>query len=301
MRRLSSIFYFFCACAWIGCEEVPPAVNFSNSGGNGGNGGSGAVELIYKDTSFVATPPAAQNKIVVLEEFTGVRCVNCPAGHETSQSIADQHANRIALVGIHAGFLTAPYPESEQNFVLPEGEALYDYLSVEAVPAAAINRVKFDSEDNIAILNRNVWGGKVITVLDTPPPVNVYTYLTFDEETRALDVYVQSRYTQSASEEHFMTVYLTESNIVDPQLVPEGNSSTVDYNYTHRHVLRAVLTPALGSSLGNNHSSGDVIVKKISYTLPADFKAADCDLIAFVHRSQPDKQILQGSIVKLIK
>ena len=49
------------------CEEVPPAIDFSEP------------VVPSKDSTYtVSTEPPAQHKAVLIEDITGVRCINCP-------------------------------------------------------------------------------------------------------------------------------------------------------------------------------------------------------------------------------
>src|ERR1043165_8630711 len=69
------------------CKETAPAIDFGPKAA---------------DTSFTAAPEAPDARIVVIEEFTGVTCPQCPKGHVLIKSIEDANANpdRIAAMGI---------------------------------------------------------------------------------------------------------------------------------------------------------------------------------------------------------
>ena len=54
-----------------------------------------------KDTAFITTTvETPQQRIVLIEEFTGVTCANCPTGHKILKSIEDANPDRVALIGI---------------------------------------------------------------------------------------------------------------------------------------------------------------------------------------------------------
>ena len=48
--------------------------------------------------TIVGTDP--ENKNVILEEFTGLNCPNCPAGHAIGQAIYDAHPDDVVLINI---------------------------------------------------------------------------------------------------------------------------------------------------------------------------------------------------------
>ena len=59
--------------------------------------------------TFVSTSPS--NKNVVLEEYTGTNCPNCPDGHRRANLIADANPGRVMLVNIHQGGFAGNDPD----------------------------------------------------------------------------------------------------------------------------------------------------------------------------------------------
>lgn len=289
-----------------GCEENPPFVinldDSTNTDTTDTSSNNNEVPLIYKDTVFTDVLPAAQEKTVLLEEFTGVRCVNCPAGHEISNQILEDHPNRVFAAIVHAGFLADPYSNSTQDFVTNESSALYDFLSVEAVPAAAINRVLFTGASSLALINKSQWAGKVNSELQKVTPVNIYAYHQYNQNTRQLTVYVQLRYLQDVSAAQNVSVFLTENNIIDPQAyIDDSGHDAVQDDYVHKHVLRDALTPISGQPLGETGTAGKVIVRSFSTTVSNNWKPSDCHIIAFVNNASGDKEVLQVTEIPLVE
>lgn len=289
-----------------GCEENPPFVinldDSTNTDTTDTSSNNNEVPLIYKDTVFTDVLPAAQEKTVLLEEFTGVRCVNCPAGHEISNQILEDHPNRVFAAIVHAGFLADPYSNSTQDFVTNESSALYDFLSVEAVPAAAVNRVLFAGASSLALINKSQWAGKVNSELQKVTPVNIYAYHQYNQNTRQLTVYVQLRYLQDVSAAQNVSVFLTENNIIDPQAyIDDSGHDAVQDDYVHKHVLRDALTPISGQPLGETGTASKVIVRSFSTTVSNNWKPSDCHIIAFVNNASGDKEVLQVTEIPLVE
>lgn len=278
------------------CNEVPPYIDF-NAPDTSNNNNTASFDTIYKDTTFISTIAEPQARNVLIEEFTGVRCVTCPAGHEQTQAILNAHPNRVFAAVIHAGDLTDPYPNSVNISVITEGTALYNYLSAEAVPSAAINRVKYEDESTIAILPPSKWAAKVTTELAKPTPVNVYAYKNYNPNSRLLEVFVQLKYTQTISAPTNISVSITENNVIDPQV--QSNGQVID-NYNHKHVLRAMMTFATGNLITQATTAGSVIVKKYTLILPNNWKANDLQAVAFVTtNADNNKEILQAAAVNV--
>src|SRR6478609_4934155 len=67
------------------CKEVPPPINFA---------------VPADDTSFMASVETPQDRIVLIEEFTGVTCPTCPPGHKVLAQMETTYPDRLAIMGI---------------------------------------------------------------------------------------------------------------------------------------------------------------------------------------------------------
>ncbi|MEZ4887734.1 MAG: Omp28-related outer membrane protein [Chitinophagales bacterium] len=291
VQSFVAIFSFVLLFFMSACEEIPPLIDFSEPAPIdltcGDKSKLELSEYSRINTSFVSSElPETQCKMVLIEEFSGVRCVNCPAGHQTTAEILQSHPDEVAAITIHAGFLSTPYNENKEDYVIPEGTTLYDLFQTIAVPAAAVDRVKYEGEDFVSLINRNVWAGKVNERLQLDPPMNVYTNFEYNPSNRNLQVFVRVHYLQAfdAASTHLLSVSLSESDIVDYQLTPTDNGSSIVLpDYIHDHVLRAMLTPASGLTLGVDKIEGTVVERVFNITLPDNWKVEDMEIIAFVH------------------
>ncbi|MEZ4887733.1 MAG: Omp28-related outer membrane protein [Chitinophagales bacterium] len=273
------------------CEELPPYIAFNEPI---------PIDLTCKEkanidenefsktnTSFVSSElPEAQCKMVLIEEFSGVRCVRCPEGHQKVADLLESHPNEVAAITMHAGYLSEPYPENRENYVLEEGVFLYELFQGIALPAAAIDRTKYKEEEYVAIVNKNAWAGKVNERLQITAPMNLYTHYEYNPLNRELQIFVRAYYLENfdASSTHLLSVSLSESNIIDYQLVPLGEtSSKIQPDYQHNHVLRTMLTPPTGITLDVDKVKGMVVERIFNAILPNHWKVEDMEIIAFVH------------------
>jgi len=261
------------------CDENPPFII---------DYGAGALS----DTTYITTDiPAAQQKIVVIEEFTGVQCVNCPDGHIAMANIVDTYGDRIVPFSIHAGFLSDPYTESLQDFVTEQGQVLHDNFEIPAYPAAVVDRVQFAGESRISLLDFNAWATRVGEQLALSTPVNIdFPEITYDEATRVLTAFVQVTYTEALDATHNLSVVLAENHIVDVQLTPSGKN----YEYEFEHVFRTMLTPVTGTDLGSDFEAGRVFIKSFGIIVPESWNAEELEVAAMVHDIETGV-IIQGN------
>ena len=80
------------------CEEEGPFINFEED------------QASLVDTSYLSsTPIPSADKNVLFEEFSGVRCSNCPSGNGATHTIYAAKGARFVPVTVHSDFLALPY------------------------------------------------------------------------------------------------------------------------------------------------------------------------------------------------
>lgn len=265
------------------CSEIPPVVSpIINQG---------------ECPAVAASVVANQQRNVLIEEFTGVRCVNCPAGAQAIEALLNQHGDRLVAISIHAGFFAPPYPESQFDFRTPAGTQILTLLGEPlGYPTAVVNRRKFPGEFDLQ-LGQSQWPGFVQQELALPPKVKLAINRTFNPTTRDLtvDVSILPQETLPSSDVR-LSVAILEDKISDYQLTPSGKQA----DYIHKHVLRGLLTNADGNLLQEPMEAGTRFCKRYTTTIPEAWKAADCKIVAFVSLGGTSKEVLQVLQVKMV-
>ncbi len=238
--------------------------------------------------------PALGDKKVLIEEFTGVRCVNCPAGAAEIEDLKATYGDRLVVISIHAGDFAPPYSDSKYDFRTPEGNELEKLLgSPLGYPTAVINRKKFSGQTQFQVF-RTTWAGLIANESATPSVFTLGFVKYYDTKTRKLDIEVKIIPTEALSGDIRLSLALTESGVKDPQETPQGKKS--DYN--HKYILRKMLTKFDGDAL-EKVSKGETISKKFSITLSDKWVADNMKIVAFVHKGGAEKDVLQVSEIGL--
>lgn len=252
------------------------------------------IPCLSCDTTTEPVEPT--DKKVLIEEFTGVRCVNCPAGSAEIENLLDFYGAQLIAVSIHAGFFSSPYADSNEDYTIEEGSALENYLDTPlGYPTAVINRKLFNSEDDLQ-LSLASWAGRINDEIGNLSPFIFDLSASFDPTTRQLTVTNNIQVTTSIEGDVRYSIMLTESNITDFQLAPEG---LLD-NYNHKHVLRDMMTPFDGEAVTETLSANTTFTKENTMTLPGNWKWEDMSVVAFISRTGSSKEVLQVDEVKLI-
>ncbi|MDF1694420.1 MAG: Omp28-related outer membrane protein [Saprospiraceae bacterium] len=241
--------------------------------------------------------PIQSGRVILVEELTGVRCPNCPAGSERLSSIATLYPDNIVIVGVHGTDLTKPLDESKYDFRNQDAIDLENFLKPYlGKPAAYFNRVFFDElEGDWGNSFNGQWQGYFERELEKPQVLELSITKSYDPETRALDITVGALALEDLSGEFKVTIMLTESEIVDAQ----DDQNTIIEEYTHKHVLREIITNYDGDQFASILEQGKPVSKQYTYTVPEDdtglWNDDHIEVVAFIANTEGEsEEVLQA-------
>ncbi|MCH5214546.1 MAG: Omp28-related outer membrane protein [Muribaculaceae bacterium] len=204
----------------------------------------------------VSTTPEAKH--VLFEEYTGVLCTGCPDGHDMLEQIIATYPGKIHPVSIHCGMYAAEPPK----YSVDGASAIHQFFGVSDYPSAVINREPIASNRYMA--TTAFWWQYVQEELAKPAPVNLWLNATYDKEKGYVKLDVEGYFTgDSPSLTNYLTIVMTQSNIIGPQKNAAGSTT----NYQHNHMLRAFVTPNWGNEM-NVGAQGDYFEKTFYYEMP---------------------------------
>ena len=258
------------------------------------------IPCLSCEDNTVPTEPNDVLKKVLMEEFTGVRCVNCPQAKTEIENLQSEgvFGNKLVVVSYHAGFFSRPYPQSNQDFQTSQGNEILSFLDEPiGFPSGVINRKKFSGEDDLQIEQFASWGGFVAQELEEPALLAINMETTFNVDNRVVNISVNLSPVQDISEDLNLSVLLIENEVADVQLTPDG---IID-NYVQGHVFRTMISNTFGDPINEPLSAGQSISSIFSYTLPNEWRAENIKVIAFVHHRNPIKEVFQAEEIPLLE
>lgn len=215
---------------------------------------------------------------VLLEDFTGHVCGNCPAAHEEAEAILVEQGNRVAVVSIHAGELAEPTPPDYlAEYRIAEGEFYFSQLAFQVNPIGRLNRVGGPS----AIWNYGQWATEIESQLMESAKVGLQMEIGIDTIIGNLNIHVFQEWFQNVSGEHQLVIFITESNVISPQLeyLPEPYMHEF---YNHKHILRATVSGAAGLVTAQNPTIGQNELTSYTYEWNNNWDWHNCSVVAFV-------------------
>jgi len=246
--------------------------------------------------------PIISDRVVLVEEVTGVRCPNCPSGSAKITSLIEQFPDQVIAVGIHGSFLTAPYSDSRFDFRHEAARELENFLKPwEGKPAAFVNRKKFPNEALLSISEFDLLSTYVAQELNEPHTLEITMSTDYNDLTRELEVNLGIIPLADLSGDFRLSMMLAENHILDKQ----ANVGELIDAYEHNHVLRAMLTAFNGDSYASNFNTGELSNVSFSYTIPSEdgiWIPDNMEVIAFIaDHSNDSKEILQAAIIPVVE
>lgn len=203
---------------------------------------------IIEDSEFVP------QRSVLVEEFTGQTCVNCPGAHELMADLEERmnsadHVGIIA-VGIHTPLFGMDVP---RGFVTDESE--YYSSMAESAPSARINR-------RYGVVNTDKWTGSILAEVVRKSPIAFSDFAARINRNGMIDVSGQIICSDDVSDTR-LQLWLVEDNITAPQMT----STKPIADYVHKSVFRKSINALDGDPIEVRRNS-TVRVEEKNFVIP---------------------------------
>ena len=237
-----------------------------------------ACDDIKESERFIPiTTEMKTDKVVLIEDFTGMNCINCPNAAEKIKQIQNTYgADKVIAVAIHG-----EVPGLSGPLANALGTEYCNHWGVETLPIGMVDRQ--------GLQNYESWMAKVnerLTAQVAPLSLSLENTF-FNSEGTSLFVEVDAL--ASAELDAKLQVWITESNIKGFQKMPDGS---FNFNYVHNHVLRDTVNGYWGESITLEAGVKQTIT--YAYELPAgeEWKLENLAVVAFVYN---DSGVIQAT------
>ena len=229
-----------------------------------------ACSEIDEDERLIYVKPDPVGRNVLIEDFTGQRCVNCPTATSEIEKLQEYYgADHVIAVGIHSG----PFAKSVRGIPYPlyteTGDEYYNYWKVESQPMGVIDR--------LGTCDYNLWAAKVRDELSKNAPLSLVVTSSYDKESRNAAITVSGKGVDG-SVSGSLQVWLTEAGITDFQLMPDGSRNDA---YVHNHVLRCAVNGTWGTPF--NINEGEQFIINFNQVLEEGWMPENMHVVAFVY------------------
>ena len=225
-----------------------------------------------KGETDLTTPITKQQseQAILVEDFTGWNCPNCPGGTEVLEGEMATCGERLVVSAVHTGSFARPTHENNNvDFRTPYGDELKQKFNVTSYPAILINR------QGTPINSIGDWSANIAEKLaNTPHNFNISLGAKVEGGVNIL-VSTKIDVLNDVDSELSLTLYVTESGIEGIQNVASNLQP-----YTFKHVLRT--NPLKDMPLASSVKSGEVIEKNYLITGSEEWVMNNCAVVVMI-------------------
>jgi len=226
------------------------------------------------------------HKQVLLEDFTGHKCVNCPLAAINAHELSLELDHKLIIYSVHAGYYAEPDETGHYtaDFRCETSNEIFNNFTIVGWPAGTVDRVEYNGN---AILGGGAWEDAVYDELQKENVINLTLKSYFDDEKDRLTVEVNSIFLQQLDGKYRLVVLLVEDNILswqknnDPAIGP-----TPDWeDYIQRNIVRDNISSTFGNYFTEDGTilSGKDYVTRFTYDIENDeWVIENCNVISYI-------------------
>lgn len=275
---------------FIGCDNIDPPYT---------------IETSKADTNKFPVPDFPTNykvvKKVLLEDFTGHKCGNCPRAAEELVRLEDKFQDQLVPVSLSVSDYFAGADETgyfTNDYRTETGNELNTYFGIESagLPKGLINRAAYEL---VTVLNHGSWEAGINEQLNGDPKVDIQIITQFNAESDEYAAHVQTELLVDFDYRLYLSVFLLEDSVISAQKDYKLDPSVIE-DYAHRHMLRGSLNGTWGTSIFEGSANkGDKFVNSYSSVFNSAYYKYNCYIVAFVYNDET-KEVLQAEEVKIL-
>lgn len=234
------------------------------------------------DERFIYVKPADVNRNVLIEDFTGQRCLNCPnASAQIDSLIAQYGHDAIIAVSIHSGPLGFKGNAKLTGLATDLGDTYYNHWNCDHQPIGLVNRLG-------GLQDYPAWPALVRQALSQKSTIEMEATVHYNDTTREAAFKVNILGT-SGTTKGKLQLWVIEDSITAMQIMPNGKAKA---DYVHQHVLRA----AVNGEWGQNVVIDEGVLRTIDarYYIDSAWNPKHLWLVAFVYDNDGVTQVIKS-------
>lgn len=271
------------------------------------------VDAPYKETVAPPPPDTSTNnnndttptfdevRKVLIEDYTGHQCGNCPLAAEKLEELKNTYGNQVVPMAVHAGFFAdvaaSPFNVDYRTTVATELDQYFGN-SVAGNPNGMVNR---KGHPNTHILNLNSWGSVLTPYTTMNPDVVLGIRTSFSESTNIAEATVYTKFKNTLTGNYKLCVYVTEDSIMGAQTDYRLTPDVIE-DYHFEHMLRASFNGTWGETIATDPVASETTVYRKKYSMSLSGKLMSinhpCSVVAFVY-NDATKEVIQASTKKI--
>jgi hypothetical protein len=208
-----------------------------------------ACNDVESDERYIELPSVEVKRSVLLEDYTGQLCVNCPKAHNAISELQSQYGAQIIAVAIHGG---------SSRLTIKEGDAMYEAAGFPGLCVDEGNTIITNSgfKDSMGLpigqVNRRSgligyadWATAVRSEIERDTNVSIDLTAALDANKENVIINASVIATDDVHDS-YLQLWIIENGITSIQLMPDGSTNLA---YEHNHVFRATANGINGEAV----------------------------------------------------
>ncbi len=231
--------------------------------------------VTYKSLSI----DTVNHRFVLLEDFTGMKCPNCPPASELGEELQELYHGQVFMVQVHAGFYARPTQGIwTTDYRCATGDTWHNDANPESYPQGRVNRAPYKSK---VMLGPDQWADAVAYQAGLPKAaiLSVRNKVTAQGDSNVLSTRVQGQFLHKYPGNYNLCVVLLEDSLISPQ----QDGEKVDTNHVFMNLLRGSINGAYGElAMSGPDSLSRFTSREIEFTLNKNWKVKNLSTLAFL-------------------
>lgn len=239
-----------------------------------------ACDHIAEGDKLIRVKQEPAQRVVLLEDFTGQRCINCPLGSEVIEQLQEVYGDTVVAVGIHSGPLGFKGNAKNVGLATDLGDEYYNHWNLEYQPVGLINRH--------GVVNYTDWAKAVKEELAKTSAIDLKANAVLKEGT--IDIAIEAVGKENTVSGK-MQIWVLEDGITAMQLMPDGSTNR---EYVHNHVFRTAVNGTWGEEFTINEGETKKLTHK-QVVEPA-WNTTNLSIVAFVYNDSGVEQAVKTGV-----
>ena len=264
---------------WMACDKIDDPLPLINEED---------IPQDITDTLFFADSVNVFHKQVLLEDFTGHKCPNCPEWGIFAHNLAETLEHKLVILALHgAEWYSDPDATGLYTADLRCEAAieLVDAFGIIGLPTGLINRIDHGSQ-----INPNNWESVIYDQLSLAPVVGLKLKNTYYPNLNSVIINVDTEVFDNLEGKYKLSVYLVENHFVSPQ---QNNNPdigpTLDWvDFEHMSLVREAINTTYGKYITGSGEivNGETYSNQFVYNLNEKWVTENCNIVVYLYNEE---------------
>ncbi len=238
-------------------------------------------------------------KKVLLEDYTGHTCGNCPAAADVAHQLADKYKDTLVVLAIHAGFFSkVKLPEYPASYTTTPGNDWDSYfIGTAGNPNGMTNRKNYSA--NGLVNKETKWPTTVSLALKDPMVVRLNLETKYDTTLRSLTTNIVAKFVSAYSNSIKLSALVMEDGVIGAQTDYRVSPDLIE-EYDFEHMLRLSLNDSWGTIIKEAPvaANDSTQLSFSNFALDSKFNDKKLSVVVFAHDAIT-REVLQVEKLKI--